>query len=44
MDDGVLQAPKTVETDKTPEIDGFLYEVYLRMSHMFVFLLCITNG
>ena len=35
----IRQALRTVGTDKTPGIDGLPYEVYLRLSHMFVPLL-----
>ena len=38
-EDEIRQALKSVGTDKTPGIDGLPYEVYLRLSHMFVPLL-----
>ena len=38
-EDEVREALKTVGKNKTPGIDGLPYEVYLRLSHMFVPLL-----
>ena len=32
----VRDALKQVDLSKSPRLDGLLYEVYLRMSHMFV--------
>ena len=38
-EDEVWKAMKSVELDMSPGIDGLLYEVHLRLSHMFVPLL-----
>ena len=34
-----MEALKSVRLEKSPGIDGLPYEVYLRLSHMFVPLL-----
>ena len=38
-EDEIQEALKSVGLDKSPGIDGLPYEVYLRLSHMFVPLL-----
>ena len=40
-EDEVRKAIKSVGSDKSPGIDCLPYEVYLRLSHMFVPLLAI---
>ena len=40
----VRQALKTVGTNKTLTINGLSYELYLRMSHVFLPLLVIVNN
>ena len=35
----IREALKSVGLDKSPRINGLPYEVYLRLSHMFVLLL-----
>ena len=36
MEDEIRQSLKMIGTDKTTEINGLTYEVYLRLRHMFV--------
>ena len=35
MENEIWQVLKTVRTDKTPRINGFPYEMYLKLSHIF---------